>query len=98
MSWTSFKDAADKSLHKKGLTPQLRESLVLEKANQLLAETFGQDAGDKIRAVYWRNYILTLAVLDDALLYRLETGKEQFLGKLNSEFAEQTVKDIKVLS
>ncbi|MCD4760655.1 DUF721 domain-containing protein [bacterium] len=98
MAWTSFKDAADKSLNRKGITPQIQESLVLEKANWLLIDILGQQEQNKVRAMYWKGNVLTLAVLDDSLFYQLRTIKKQFLEKLNSQFEKTVVEDIKILS
>ncbi|MBU1999153.1 MAG: DUF721 domain-containing protein [Candidatus Omnitrophica bacterium] len=98
MSWTSFKEAAKKSLGEKGISAQLQDSLVMEAANQILAEIIGQDAKDKARAIYLKSQILTIAVLSDDILGIIRSTRQEFLNKLNSRLNDNVVQDIKFLN
>ena len=98
MAWNSFKDVANRSIKRKGISPQIQESLVLETANKLFIDFLGDMAQDKIRALYWKSKILTVAILSDDVLHNLEADKEQFLQQLNKKFGYTIVEDIKILN
>ncbi|MBU1203408.1 DUF721 domain-containing protein [Patescibacteria group bacterium] len=98
MSWTSFKDAADKALGQKGMNNQIEKTLLLEQANKILLDILGQESQDKFRAMYFRGSTLTIAVLDDGLLYKMETSKEQLIKKINSYFGKNIVDDCQFLN
>ena len=97
MSWNTFKDVASEQLHKKGMTDQMQESLVLVEANALLAEFFGQEHKDKVRAIYWKDNVLTVAVLIDGLAKKLDNNKQEFIDKLNNKFTNILVSEIRFL-
>ena len=97
MSWTTFKDIASEQLDKKGMTDQMQESLVLVEANALLVEFFGKEHQDKARALYWKDNILTVAVLIDSLAEKLDNNKQEFIDNLNNKFTSILVSDIRFL-
>ncbi len=71
--------------------------MVLAEANQLLAEFFGKEHQDKVRAVYWKDHVLTVAVLIDDLAEKLDNNKQEFIDKLNSKFTSILVSEIRFL-
>lgn len=98
MSWNSFKDIASKNLQQKGITPQIQESLIIETANQILLDIFGQEVKDKVRVVYWKNNTLTMAVLSDEILEAIKNKQVDFIDQLNQKFETQVVQDINYLN
>ena len=97
MSWNTFKDVVSEQLEKKGMTYQMQESLVLVEANALLAEFFGKEHQDKARAVYWKDNVLTVAVLIDELAEKLDNNKQEFIDNLNNKFTSILVDEIRFL-
>ncbi len=97
MSWDTFKNIASEQLDKKGMTDQMQESLVLVEANNLLNNFFGEEFKDKARAIYWRDNILTIAILIDDLAEKLDNNKQQFIDDLNNRFTSILVSEIKFL-
>lgn len=98
MAWNSFKNIADRSLQQKGITTHMQESLIIETANQLLLDIFGEEMKDKVRAVYWSSQILTMAVLSDDVLGQLQAKQVVFIKQLNSKFNSKVVESIKFLN
>jgi len=98
MSWNSFKDLADQVINKKGIKRQIQESLVLEAANRALVYILSSKAKNKMRAVYFRAGVLTIAALDDKLLKQLIRDKDLYIASLNSKLGDNIVENINFLS
>jgi len=98
MSWSSFRDVANETLDKKGISSQVQESLVLEEANYVICNFFEQAKHEKARAIYWRDNILTIAVLCDSLFEEISSQKEQFINIINNRFEETIVSDLRFLT
>lgn len=98
MTWNSFKDLADSAINKKGIRKKVEESLVIESANSLLIKFLSDKAHDKIRAVYFKGGVLTIAALDDKLLKDFLSDKDLFLSSLNSKLGDNTVEDLNILN
>lgn len=97
MAWSSIKNIAPKILEAKGLSQKVHSSLIIKEANQLLYELFGEESVDKIRAVYWKDDCLTLAVLADELMQALKEHEDTFKSELNQRLKESAVDKLKFL-
>lgn len=97
MAWNSIKNIAPKILEARGLKAKVHSSLIIKEANQLLAELLGDETQDKIRAVYWKDNVLTLAVLADELMTALKEHEADFKGELNQRLKEPAVDKLKFL-
>ncbi|MBT6691215.1 hypothetical protein HOB10_02705 [Candidatus Parcubacteria bacterium] len=98
MAWASFKDAAHRSLDEKGISTQVQESLVLKEANYIINNFFDQADQEKARAIYWKDSILTIAVLCDNLFEEIDSQKEQFINILNNRFEDNIVEELRFLN
>lgn len=98
MSWAAFKDLAENRLHEKGLQGKVQDALVISEANQIIINFFGPEAHEKARAVYYKDGLLTIAVLSNDLFNEIESQKQEFLAILNSKFEEKVVEDLRFLS
>ena len=63
MTWSNIKEQLNKNLKQKGIEEQVHESLVISLANSLMVEIWGIEIQQKARVVYFKNDILTIAVL-----------------------------------
>lgn len=97
MSWSAFKDLAQNRLHEKGLHAKMQDSLVISEANHIILNFFGPEAHVKARAIYFKEGVLTIAVLSGSLWAELESQKQEFIVILNDKLSEQVVKDLKFL-
>ena len=98
MTWISFKDMAQDRLQQKGITNKLQESLIVDQANYIIGHFFGAEAHGKAQAIFYKNGILTIAILSNSLFSEIESQKQEFLIILNNKFEEKVVDDLKFLS
>ncbi len=98
MSWTSLKDIADKSLSQRGIKNRIQESWLIQIANEQLFDYFGEVGRDKVRAIYFKEGILTLAVLSDDLLFDIERAKFELIEILNNKLDSDLVNDLRFLT
>lgn len=98
MPWSSINDIANSSLEKKGIKSQIQESLVLQKANELIRDFFGSEFQDKARAIYFKDSILTIAVLSDDLYNMMQNQQDELVAILNSKFSANIVSTLKFLN
>jgi len=98
MPWFNIKDVANSSLEKKGIKDQLQGSLIIAEANKLLVDFFGEDFQDKARAIYFKEGVLTIAVLSDDLFGQMKSQEEEFIAILNNKFADNIVSTLKFLN
>ena len=87
-----LKDLVKQKFGRQKIYQQAQESLVISEANKLLAEVLPQ-AKAGLEAIYLKNKILTVAVLNDDLLPGLKAKKAKFIDKLNGKFTDQVVVD-----
>lgn len=98
MAWTSFKEVAHRQLDEKGISIQVQESLVLKEANYVIHNFFDQADQEKARAIYWKDNVLTIAVLCDSLFEEIASQKEQFINILNNRFEDNIIDDLRFLN
>ncbi|RJQ33639.1 DUF721 domain-containing protein [Candidatus Parcubacteria bacterium] len=97
MPWQSLKDIANTSLDNKGIKKKVQGSLVISQANDIIGNFFGEQAKARARAVYWRDGVLTIAVLNSDLFAEIESQEEQFIRILNNRFSEIVVYTLRFL-
>ena len=97
MTWSNIKDLADSFMEKKGLKDKTQESLLLIQANQLLLDFFGQKSKDKIRALYFKEGILTIVILSDNLYHKIEQEKNEFISRLNKLQQKEIISTLRFL-
>ncbi|PIR07093.1 MAG: hypothetical protein COV55_01540 [Candidatus Komeilibacteria bacterium CG11_big_fil_rev_8_21_14_0_20_36_20] len=97
MSWQSIKDLANQRLNKKGVYQQAHDFLVVEKANQLIIEFWGEEVRNKVQALYFRNQMLTFAVLEDDWLEKLKNNQTDFINRLNGSLEVKVVESLRFL-
>jgi hypothetical protein len=83
MPWHSFKDLANKRVKKSGLEQKIFQSAIVDGANNILAQWFGEQSASKGRAVYIQGASIVIAVLDKDMAFYLETREKDFVHSLN---------------
>lgn len=97
MAWHSFKDVANKHLKKSGLEHKIYQATIIERANNLLLEWFGDSASIQAQAIYLQGPILVIAVLDRQTGFYLETREKDFVGALNLSLGQDLVRGLLLL-
>jgi hypothetical protein len=98
MSWNSFKNLAKQKTYQSHTWRQAKDSLVIEHANKQLLQMLGDQAENKAQVIYFKNKILTIAVLSDEVLARLTEDKEVFIAAINEHWQQSLVTDLHFLS
>ncbi len=98
MAWKGIKEQLNKNLRSKGIEGQVQESLVIDLANDLMIEIWGIEIEKKARVVYFRNDILTIAILYSYIEEEFEFHKDNFIKHLNKELGNNIIKDLRFLS
>lgn len=83
MPWHSFKDLANKRIKKSGLEQKIFQSAIVDGANNILEQWFGEQSASKGRAVYLQGSSIVIAVLDKDMAFYLETREKDFVHTLN---------------
>tara|TARA_B100001964_G_C14146734_1_gene560035 strand:+ start:383 stop:679 length:297 start_codon:yes stop_codon:yes gene_type:complete len=98
MTWSNIKEQLNKNLKQKGIEEQVHESLVISLANSLMVEIWGIEIQQKARVVYFKNDILTIAVLANNIEVEFEFHKDNFIKHLNKQLGNNIVKNLRFLS
>ena len=97
MPWHSFKDVANKHLKKSGLEHKVHQATIIDKANALLVEWFGNEAATKAQAIYLHGPVVVIAVLDENIAFYLQTREKDFVGALNSLLEQRLISGVILL-
>lgn len=98
MAWNALGDVANKNIKNKGIKNKIQYSLILDEANRLIVDFLGNEAKQKVRVLYLKESILTIAILADDMVKEFEDRKEAFIDILNERLGENTVKNIRFMS
>ena|SRR3989339_229280 len=92
---------ADILKQKSSASPLMRgvkTAMVLEEANGLLLEIFGESITDRARALCLKNKIITMACLSSVLAQEIRLNEKRILKELNTKFGQATVEKLRYLS
>lgn len=98
MAWSSIKEQLNRSLKQKGIKKLVDESLIISLANELMEEIWGKEVDIKARVVYFKNDILTIAILSNEVEEEFKFHKDNFIKHLNKELGNNIIKDLRFLS
>lgn len=91
MPWHSFKDLANKRIKKSGLEQKIFQSAIVDGANSILEQWFGEQSASKGRAVYIQGSSVVVAVLDKDMAFYLETREKDFVYSLNTLLGKEII-------
>jgi len=84
-----------KRITQSGFSQQVKTSLIIEEFNKLIIKIFGANLSKKIRPLYMRDNILTVACLSSVMAQEINFKKAEIIEKINKKFSSIAVKDIK---
>jgi len=73
-------------------------ALVVEEANLVISEIFGEQIREFAQAVYLKNDTLSIACLSSVVGQELKLNEKQIIFKLTSKFGQGVVKELKYLA
>lgn len=97
MALTSIGKILDKRMKTTGLKPRVEAAMVCEKFNELAMGIWGQKVENKIRAMYIKNKLLTVACLSSVLAQEVRLKEARLVRGLNEYFDNEVVQRIRIL-
>lgn len=96
-SFTSLRDILTNHLKDKGLHSKLETTLILEEYTKIAAKIWDKEIAAEMKALYLKNKILTVAVLNSILAQEINMRRELILSELKRKFGSTKVTDIRVI-
>jgi len=82
-------------LKKAGIGRQIEAAIVIEKFNKILEEIFGEKILKRVRAVSFRNKVLTINCLSSVLIQEIYLKRYKIIKELNKRLGEEIVENLK---
>jgi len=89
-----LKDSPNRSPFVKGV----QAAMLVEVANNIISEFWGEAGVKYARALYVKNKILTVACLSSAMAQEIKLREAEFIGRLNAKNSVKEVEKIRCLS
>ena len=97
MPFSTISNILNKNLQKKsGLAKQIQATLVCEEFDKIIKEKWGDKIINKIKAMYFKNNILTIASLSSVASQEIKLHEKKILETINLKF-ENIVEKIRYL-
>ena len=80
-----------------GFSQQVKTSLIIEEFNKLIEVKFGAKLSKKIKPLYLKDKILTVACLNSIIVQELTFQKAELIEKINKKFGPKAITEIKFL-
>lgn len=94
----SIRDITHRSIQQKGMGHKLQEHLVVDYANQLMINFWGDRIRDKAQALYIKDFVLTMALLDEKLLSDITSRQAEYIDNINVKFGQSVVNSLRILT
>lgn len=86
------------SIKRGGISQQMEEALALEKYKEVTGEFLSSDEADKIRPMYVKNKILTVASLSTEITNKLQEKEGDIIGEINKRLDFEGLRKIKYIT
>jgi len=97
MSFSTIENILNKNIQKKsGLTKQIQATLICEKFDKIIQEKWGNKMINKVKAMYFKDNILTIASLSSVASQEIKLHEKEILEKINEKFGN-IIKNIRYL-
>lgn len=78
----------DRALDRTGVRRQVETTVILDKFNELCYKKIGDQCKNKVKAIYIKNKILTVACLNSVLAQEIQFNVHIFIKEINDEFGD----------
>lgn len=96
--WSSFSSLSDvikKNVEKKGFAKQVENTLILEEFNKIAEKIWDKEIAAEMKAVYIKNKILFVAVLNSILSQEIKMRENLILSELTRKFGKGKVNGVR---
>lgn len=97
MSLISIGDLLGRSLKNAGISGQVASAIILEEFEKICLEILGNDMASKIKPLYIKNKILTVACLSAPLAQELRFRERQILHTINEGKKNPVIETIRYI-
>jgi len=92
-----LKNLLPKSLERSKIGRQVEIAMVLEEFTKVVSQMFGEKTGKKVRPMYLKNKIITVATLSSVLAQELKLNEIKIIKKINEKFGREVVERLRYL-
>ncbi len=92
-----LKDLLNNRISSSGMRPQLDAALALEEFNNAVKAIIGASLNNKIRPLYIKNKVLTVACLSSVLAQELKFHEKNIIASINNNLKSEIVDNIRFL-
>ena len=86
-----------KNIKRAGFSRQIEASMVCGAADQEIKKIFGDKSGSQARALYFKDNMLTLAILSSSLGQEIKFRESEIMANLNNKFGDRAVERVRYL-
>ncbi len=97
-TFSSFKDLLPKHIRTKGLAGKVEATLILEEFDKIILKVWDKEMAEYMKAVYFRNNILAVAVLHPTVAQEIKFKKQLLIAEMSRKFGVGKIKDIIIIS
>ena len=90
-----IKKLLSKRIKQSGFSQQVKTSLIIEEFNKLVKEILGLVIYKKIKVLYIKDKVIFVACLSSATTQELNFKKKEIIEKINKEFKEEVLKELR---
>jgi len=84
-----------KRIKQSGFSQQVKTSLIIEEFEKKIKEIFGANLSKKIKPLYIKNRILTIACLSSVMAQEISFKKNEIIEAINKIFKEEVLREIR---
>jgi len=92
-----IKNILNKHLKQAGLSQNIETALIIKEFEELVGAFWGAKIGKKIKALYIKDRVLTVACLSSVIIQEVSFRKQELLQQINNKFKKEALKDIKFI-
>jgi hypothetical protein len=92
-----IKSIMHRNLAKSGISINVNTALIIDEIKKSLVEKYGVKILPKVKPLYIKNNILTIACLSSVLIQEITLNKQEIISRINNKFQQKALKDIRFI-
>ena len=91
MSFIKLDKLLDKTIKKSGISEKVQAALLLDEFDGIVKEIFGHKITNKVKPLYVKNKILTIACLSSIVAQEIKFKEERIVDELNKKATSHSI-------
>ena len=92
-----IKNLLNKRVRQSGLSSSINNALIIEEFVKIIKEIWGEKIALKIKPLYIKNRILTIACLSTVISQELILHKREIIARINKKFNSEIISDFRLI-